>query len=96
MDREHGTRFQGFSAQFLVYSSLFDYMTTCFTVVFSSAIFDSTDSDFLERAELLAIVSSHYGKVITIFFERIQSVLAKQQCELKSRNTKDLSVFHLD
>ena len=95
MDREHGTRFQGFSAQFLVYSSLFDYMTTCFIVVFSSVIFDSTDSDFLERAELLAIVSSHYGKVITIFFERIQSVLAKTIMRTKKSKYKRF-VFHLD
>lgn len=93
MDREHGTRFQGFSAQFLVYSSLFDYMTTCFIVVFSSVIFDSTDSDFLERAELLAIVSSHYGKVITIFFERIQSVLAKTIMRTKKSKYKRFVSF---
>ena len=53
-------------------------------MVFSSAIFDSTDSDFLEKAELLAIVSSHYGRLIIIFFEMIQGR------ELKSRNIKDL------
>ena len=80
MDREHGTRFHGFSVQFLVYSSLFDYMTTCFKLFFLQLYSILRTLTFLRgQSYLQSSVAIMEGRVITIFFERIQSVLAKQQ-----------------